>query len=63
MSYFLGMHKQAGKIKAAAGTKLPADYKRPLSKREIRFATAEQVRKAGQGVNKEFAGAFKILAK
>jgi hypothetical protein len=51
------------KAKKAAGTGFHADFKPAASKRQIRFARAKGVQKHSEAINKEFIGAFKILAK
>jgi hypothetical protein len=51
------------KAKKAAGTGFHADFKPAAAKRQIRFASSKQVQKVSESIHKEFAGAFKILAK
>jgi hypothetical protein len=51
------------KAKKAAGTGFRADFKPTASKRQVRFAPAQSVQKHSEAINKEFMGAFKILAK
>jgi len=57
------MKSTTEKAKKAAGTGFRADFKPAASKRQIRFASAKQVQELSEPIHKEFAGAFKILAK
>lgn len=42
--------------------KISANFKPSAEKRQIRFATKEQVERVGAKIDKEFTGVYKILA-